>query len=71
MTTTKQSASQVDVSDMQSFVSDVSDLRSGLAEIWAVMQASRDNEPPSDVSTNASCLFGRPGQPPHKETKEK
>ena len=69
MTTTKQSASQVDVSDMQSVVSDVSDLCYGMAEIRAVMQASRDNEPPSDVSTNASSSFGRPGQPPHKNTK--
>ena len=70
-TTTKRSASQVDVSDMQSVVSDVSDLRSRLAEIHAVMQASRDNEPPSDVSTNESCSFGRPGQPPYKNTKGK
>ena len=52
------SASQVDVSDMQLVVSDVSDLRSGMDEIRAVMQASCDNEPPSDVSTNASSSFG-------------
>ena len=71
VTKTKQLASKVDVSDMQSVVSDVSDLRSGLAEIRAVMQASRDNEPPSDFSTNASCSFGRPGQPPYKKTKGK
>ena len=68
MTTSKRLASQVDVSDMKSVVSDVSDLRSGLAEIRAVMQASRDNEPPSNVSTNASSLLGRPGHPPHKKT---
>ena len=58
MTTTKRSASKVDVSDMQSVVSDVSDIRSGLAEVQAVIQEARDNEPLSDVSTNASCSFG-------------
>ena len=71
MTATKRSAGQVDVSDTQPVVSDASDFRYGLAEVREVMQASRDNEPPSDVSTNASSSFGRPGQPPHKETKEK
>ena len=71
ITTTKRSDIQVDVSDMQSVVSDVSDLRSGMAEIQAVMQASCDNEPPSDVSTNASCSFVHPGQPPYKNTKVK
>ena len=71
MTTTKRLARQVDVSDMQSFVSDVSDLCSELAEIQAVMQASCDNEPPSDVSANASISFGCPGQPPYKNTKGK
>ena len=71
MTITKRSASQVDVSDMQFVVLDFSDLRSGLAEIRAAIQASRDNEPLSDVSTKASCLFDRPGQPPYKKTKVK
>ena len=71
MSTTKQLDSQVDVSDMQLVVSDVSDLCSGMAEIREEMQASRNNEPPSDVSTNASSSFGRPGQPPHKKTKGK
>ena len=71
MTTTKRSASQVDISDMKLVVSDVSDLHLGLAEIRAVMHTSRDNDPPSDVSTNASSLFGLPGQPPYKNTKGK
>ena len=56
---------------MQLVVSDVSYLRSGLAEIQAVMQTSRDNEPPSDISTNASCSFGRTGQLLYKKTKGK
>ena len=68
-TATKRSAGQVDVSDMQLVVSDVSDLGSGLAEVRAVMQASHNNEPPPDVYTNSSSSFGRPGQPPHKNTK--
>ena len=71
MTTTKRLASQVDVSDMQLGFSDVSDLRSGLAETRAVMQASRNNEPPPHVCTNASSSFGRSGQPPYKKTKGK
>ena len=71
MTTTKRSASQVDVSDMQSVVSDVSDLCSGLADIWVVIQASCNNDPLSDVSTKASCSFVRPGQPPYKKSKRK
>ena len=53
MTITKRSASQVDVSDMQLVVLDFSDLRSGLAEIRAAIQASRDYEPLYNVSTKA------------------
>ena len=54
---------------MQSVVSDVSDIHSGRADIQAVMQASRNNEPPSDVFTNASCLFSHPVQTSYKNTK--
>ena len=71
MTATKQFVGQVDVSDMQLVVSDVSDLCSGMAEVWAVIQASHTNDPLSNVSTNASSSFGRSGHPPHKNTKGK
>jgi hypothetical protein len=60
----KRAIHAVEIDDMKSQVSSMAD---ELAQVRAVMQASRDNQD-ADAASAASA-FGRPGQPPHKKRK--
>jgi hypothetical protein len=60
----------INVVEMDDMKSTVSTLRDEMAQVRAVMQASRDNEGGSQADEPAASAFGRPGLPPHHKKKK-
>jgi hypothetical protein len=60
----------INVVEMDDMKSTVSTLRDEMAQVRAVMQASRDNEGGSQAEDSAASAFGRPGLPPHHKKKK-
>jgi hypothetical protein len=63
----KQHINVVEMDNMKSTVSALSD---EMAQVQAVMQASRDNEGDSQAEESAASAFGWPGLPPHHKKKK-